>query len=225
MQRREALQPDAATLNWPNQMPQLSSNSSETPGRVQRTPSDQLDDTESLLLSGLHGDNFEDIENLLGDDMLGPFEDCLREQELDSSLAPILEANIGNAAVNGVLPTTSNFNGMLSGMLQNPPGTLLAPKLSRTGTRPSFDETNTKIANFMAKIPFRSASFTKHEQRPGELDFSYNSEMDMNFHLRKFDYFQLRKWGFFGLFNVFCVLVNKQAKLSAKIKALAALLK
>jgi hypothetical protein len=190
MQRREAMLPDAM---WSNQMPQLSSSQSGTPGRIHQTPSDQLDDAESLLLSGMDGSNFEDIENLLGDDMLGTFEDCLRDQELDSSLAPILEANLGNAAVNGVLPTTSNFNGLQNIILQNPPGGLLAPKLSRTGTRPSFDETNSKIANFMAKIPFRAASCSKHEQRQAELDYSYNSEMDMNFHLRKFDYLQLCK--------------------------------
>jgi hypothetical protein len=157
--------------------------------------------------------------------MLGPFEDCLREQELDSSLAPILEANnIGNAAVNGMMPTTSSFNSMPNPTLQSQPN-LLAPKLSRTGTRPSFDETNSKLANFMAKIPFRSASLSKQEQRPAELeDYSYNSELDMNFHLRKFDYFQLCKCAL-NAFNILLFLVNKQSKLSTKVKALAALLK
>lgn len=190
--------PDGANpMSWSNQMPNLNSNRSISPSRMQQNSVDQIDDTDSLLLPDANFDP-DEIENLFGDDeMMSQFEDCFRNEGIDGNLAPILEPNIGENSLDGIAPTTS----ALLQSNNNPSASshsLLAKKLSRPelqslrlNAKSSFDESNSKIANFMAKIPFRCN--TKCTQKPLELDFNYSPELNVNFHLRKFDYLQLSK--------------------------------
>jgi hypothetical protein len=185
-------------MGWPNQMPNLNAARAMSPSRMHQNSTDQLDETESLLLSEANF-NPEDIENLFDDEMMSNFEDCLREEGLGSNFAPTLEANLGDNSLDSIVPTTSAF--LSTNLVSASSHSLLAKKLSRPelqlqhpSAKISFDESNSKVANFMARIPFRST--TKFPTRSYDLDFNYSAEINVGLHLRKFDYFQLSKWSF-----------------------------
>lgn len=189
---------DPPFTHWTGSMPQLNLNEPASTSRQNST--DQLDDAESLLLEGFGGDSSEDIENILGDEMISHFEECLREGEMG---APVLETNTGSNSLN--VPTTSAFNSVPT--LQNPPVSL---RLNRLCAKTSFSEPNSKIASYLARIPFRHASFFRNDQKLLTLDFSYNPELNVGLHLRKFDYFQLCRFKFYKTQTYSLVLFSQQ---------------
>jgi hypothetical protein len=189
MQRREDLSQETSQMNWTPQMPSINSNQSISPSLINQNSTDPIDDSDLLLLNDANFDT-DDMQDLFGDEMISQFDECL-QQDFDSNLVPILESNLLDNSMDGTVPTTSTFISANT----IPTSSVLARKLSRSESHSNrlqaktLDESDLKVASFMARIPFRSTN--KIESGSFELDFGYSAEIDVGLHLRKFDYLQL----------------------------------
>lgn len=185
MQRREQ---ETSQMNWTPQMPSINSNQSMSPAQINQNSTDQIDESDLLLLTDPNFDT-ENMQDLFGEEMISHFDECL-QQDFDSNIVPMLETNILDNSMDGIAPTTSTF--LSANTIPTSSHTTLAKKLSEShSNRIQFDESSSKVSNFIARIPFRSAN--KIESRSADLDFGYSAEFDVGLHLRKFDYLQLRK--------------------------------